>query len=364
MDFLLFISEALRMFRRARKVKREGLKAYEGSDEDICRQIIEDCWNKDRQYFMTSTGNYPEFYCRDFSWVTESLINLGHRKRVRKTLEYALSRFREKGRITTTISPGGKCFDFPKYAPDSLASILLSLKVLGDKKIVSSYKHFLESEVQRFYEKVIDDETGLPKPGHFSSMKDYSIRDRSCYDATMCYLVKVCAEKLGLRNPIKFDYRKLILENYWNGSYFLDDLSGRDYVAGDAQVWPFWTGIFSDKAMKRKVIDTLMEHRLDTPLPLKYTSEDNEEVDMILIELFARDWEKHVCWTHMGPLYIKMVKSVRPALAGKYIEIYKTYIEKYKNYVEVFEPDGNPYGSFFYYASDSMIWAANYLDLK
>ena len=38
-------------------------------------------------------------------------------------------------------------------------------------------------------------------------------------------------------------------------------------------------------------------------------------------------------------------------------------IEKYKNFLEVFNPDGSPFRSWFYYADEGMLWCANYLTL-
>ncbi len=181
----------------------------------------------------------------------------------------------------------------------------------------------------------------------------------------MCFLVQKYAKKLKLDNPLKlFNYKKLLMNNYWNGTYFLDDLSGKDYIAGDANVLPFWTGLIQDKNIMRKAISTLQKHKLDLPFPLKYTKEDNNEVDMHWLEFFASDWERHVIWLHLGYLYISVMSKINKKKAKNYLNKYKKHIEKYKNHLEVFQIDGKPYSSRFYYSSDSMIWAANYLGLK
>ena len=123
---LIHISEALRMFKRARRVSREGFKRYKGSPEHIAKQIIESCWNKEDKYFQVSSGHFNEFYCRDFGMCAEALVKLGHKKKVIQTLDYALNKFKQSGRITTSISPSGKCFDFPYYGADSLPFIIVS----------------------------------------------------------------------------------------------------------------------------------------------------------------------------------------------------------------------------------------------
>ncbi|MEM2916641.1 MAG: hypothetical protein QXT19_04780 [Candidatus Woesearchaeota archaeon] len=50
------------------------------------------------------------------------------------------------------------------------------------------------------------------------------------------------------------DAEKILLKHYWTGDYFLDDLSGKEHVAGDAQVFPFWTGVIDNKKLMKKSI--------------------------------------------------------------------------------------------------------------
>ena len=45
-----------------------------------------------------------------------------------------------------------------------------------------------------------------------------------------------------------------------------------------------------------------------------------------------------------------------------YVDQYIKNVEKYKNYLEVFNPDGTPYKTLFYYADEAMLWSANLLD--
>lgn len=363
MDWLIIVSEGVRMFKRNLRIRKKGFPQYKGNAEQVCKQIVDKCWNG--KYFETSyNGNYPEFYCRDFGMATRALLKLGHKGKVRKTLEYALSTFKKHNRITTTINPKGKPFNFPTYGPDSLAFLLHSIFLLGDKNLVERYKIFLNEQVKIFFNKVVD-KNGLPKKKHFSSMKDYSLRKASCYNLCMCYVVQKYSRKLGLVNPLKkFDYEKLLMKYYWTGEYFLDDLSGKTYISGDANTLPLWTGLVKDKKIMKKVVSAIRKHKLDEPFPLRYTKRDNTEVDMHWLEIFAKDWERHVLWLHLGYLYIEAVAKVDKKLSKQYIQRYEEHIERFKNHLEVFEPDGKPYNSRFFYSSDSMLWAANYLILK
>ncbi len=363
MDGLTYLKEGLRIFKR--RINKRKFKEYLGNDEEICKQIIDDCWDSENKYFRVSTGNFPEFWSRDFSWVCESLINLGFKKEVKQTMEYALNVFEKYNKITTTISPEQKAFDFPYYAPDSLASILKCLELLKDNKLVNNHKKFLEKETDRFYNTAIDKKTGLiRKDRYFSSMKDFSKRKSSCYDNCMAFIIQNSSENLKLKNPLKkYDYENLIMKNFWKNDHFLDDLSGKNYIAGDSNVFPFWSGLIKDKKIMKKAFETIRKEKLDQPVPLRYTTKD-KEVRFIFWDLFIKDYEKDMVWTHMGPLYVKLTGKINKELQKEYIERYGLMIEKFSNFPEVLTPekkDYEPYKTLFYYCDESMIWCANYL---
>ncbi|MFH1505555.1 MAG: hypothetical protein ABIE94_01025 [archaeon] len=341
-----------------------GVKRYKGNAAEICRQCLEDSWNDEKGYQMVSAGHFKVFYMRDFGWICESMLKLGHKERVKQTLEYALEHYKKKGNITTSINPHGFCFDFPTYSPDSLAYMLRCLFLLKDKKLVEKYKIFLEKEAKRYFEVAIDKETGLIKKKKFSSMKDLAVRQSSCYNNCMSFAVSAYLDKLKLKNPLKkYDFKKIIKKHFWTGEYFLDDLSGSKEITGDSNVFPFWLGVFDDKAMLKKAIASIRKVKLDVPFPLKYCRNDLKEQEMLGTETMAKDYERDAVWMHMGPLYIEIVKRVDNKLAKKYIGQYTRVIEKHKNFLEVFGPKGEVYKTPFYYTDESMSWAANYLTL-
>ncbi len=358
------LRQALRIFGKSLKRRIFGVEKYEGNAEEICRQIIKKCWNG--RYFLTSAGHFCEFYCRDFGWCAESLINLGYKKDVEKTLDYALSIFSKKGGIKTTITPWNKPIDIYHYSPDSLGFILRAISLLKSKKIAQKYKEFLNSEVKKFHELVIDGETGLVrKDMQFSSMKDYSKRQSSCYDNVMAWVVQDALNKIKiLDNPLKkYNFKELIKKNFWTGSYFLDDLSGKTYIAGDANVFPFWAGMFDEKNMIKKAVASMQKEGLDKPMPLSYTS-PKCRTKMLWHEKFViSGYEQSTIWAHMGPLFIEVVAKVDRQKAREYLLQYERAIEKYRNYLEIFERDLTPYRTPFYYSDESMLWAVNYLAL-
>jgi len=179
------LQEGWRIFKRRNRVNRHGLKEYEGDAAEICEQIIEDCWNG--KYFQTSTdyGHYREFYMRDFGWAIGSLLELGYRDRVVKSLEYALEKYSEN-KLTTTINPKGKCIDIFRYSPDSVAYLVRCLKQAKAHDLISKYQDFINKEVEKCYDLCFDEETSLIRADkHFGSMKDSTNRNCSTYDNTM-----------------------------------------------------------------------------------------------------------------------------------------------------------------------------------
>ncbi|MBW2990098.1 hypothetical protein KY348_00160 [Candidatus Woesearchaeota archaeon] len=363
------ILDVLRIFFRRIKVLFRVIIRYGGDDKDICEQIISDCYNQKKKYFMVSKYNFSEFYARDFGWCAQALLNLGYRKEIINTLDYVLGVFQQHGRIEQSVSPRGIAFTFPmnKYSPDALAFIIRALRLSRAKELINKYKRFLNQEIRKYYELVVDNETGLVKKDKsFSSMKDYSIRKSSCYDNVMTGMLANDLKKIkDLANPFKkHDYKKLLIKNFWTGKYFLDDLSNIRAITGDANVLPFWSGLITDKKIRRKAFDSIRKEGLDKPFPLKYTVKRLKEQKMISIEFIAGNYERDVVWAHMGMMFIEMVGMIDKKLARKYLNQYKQQILKHKNFLEVYDKNGKPFQTLLYYADGGMLWCANYLYLR
>ena len=144
---ILYFNFAPGVFFRSLK-SRFFPKKYVGPAEEICHQIIDDCWNG--QFFQTSTTNFPQFWTRDFGWCCKSLLELGYKKKVHQTLRYALTRFQKTGEITTTITSRGKAFNVPLAAVDSLPYFIHSLKISGFP--YRAHEKFLNWQIREFFE--------------------------------------------------------------------------------------------------------------------------------------------------------------------------------------------------------------------
>jgi hypothetical protein len=300
---------------------------------------------------------------RDFGFCVDSLLKLGYKEEVHKTLEYAMDIYSKQG-LKTTITPKGNAVDIFMYSPDSLAFLVRSLRAADAKDLVKKYESFLKKEIEKFYNNVIDQKTGLVRTDrYFGSMKDEAKRRGSCYDNIMAAMLSDELDKLKIHNPLeKYDFTKVIKHFFWNKEYFVDDMKGdKEIVTGDANVFPFWSGIFTDKEMLKKAIKKIQENKLDEPFPLKYSNVKSHK--LIFVQNFVPDYETNSCWLHMGSLYVQMVKKIDERKAAEHKKQYKELIEKHHNFLEVFDSDGKPFRSRFYYSDESMLWAANYLTL-
>ena len=357
---LTYVTEGTRVALKSWK-NRLIHKKYPGKADFICRQIVRECWNG--HFFQTSTDNFPQFWTRDFGWCTQALMVLKFEKEVHQTLRYALNRFKEAGAITTTITPQGKTYDFPTLAVDSLPWLIHSLKL--SKFPVYTYRNFLNQEIEKFFTTFVNPHTGLVRPElHVSSIKDFAIRKSSCYDNSMVGLLAKDLAGMKLINPLaEFNYSDLLKRHFWSGEFFFDDLRKKNYVAGDANLFPFILGLIKDKEMMESAIRKIQENELDLPFPLKYTKTADGVKFIWQEKLAMKDYESNAVWTHMGPFFIKLVKHFDKEKAKEYKQAYTEMIEKYQGYPEVLNSSGKPFQTWFYYCDRSMLWAVNYLDI-
>lgn len=359
---IIHLKEGLRMYRRARNIKKHGFKQPKGNYKTIIKNGIENCWDKD--HFNASSGHFNEFWTRDFAFSAESLIKLGYKKKVKKTLEYALDTFSRYGKITTTISPERIPFDFPYYAVDSLPCLLRTLALVKDKKLTERYHFILNKETIRFFNTAIQPSSGLiKKDRYFSSIKDHSRRLSSCYDNCMASMLDDSLKKLKLENPFaRYRYPRMIEEVFWNGEYFYDDINQNKIITGDSNIFPFWCNVFDDKRMLKTAISSIQSASLDKPLSLKYSSKRHKENKMIFVEKFAKDYEHDSIWTNLAPIYINLVKKVDRKKAKQYLDQYKKIIETY-GCIELLNNNLKPYSTFYYHADRDMLWYSNLLTL-
>ena len=366
---LAHIQEAFRMLRRS----NTPYKVYSGTPNQICEQIIKNCWNG--VYFQVSTGHFTAFYCRDFGMCAESLMNLGYKREVRATLKWALDIFSHNNKITTTITKRAQPIDCFEFGADSLPFFLHALKVSDDKQLIEKYRPFLEKQAIIYIDTVFDKRTNLVKEkGAFSSIKDHYVRKSSCYDNCMVGWLLKTMDELGYDAPINVtarDMRKQIFTRFWNGKdqYFKDDLYS-DVASSDAQFFPFYTKLFdakkskSDKKLWQLAHKQIITQQLAYPFPIKYTKVRDKKKELKIPSLLAPNYEGTTLWIHLGLCYLEVLATVDKKETARHISTYTRLIEKNKNFLELFNEDGTPYKSKLYQADESMLWASMYLNLK
>ena len=354
----ILLKKGLAIFNRSLKVRFKGIKKYNGNAEQILKQCVNNCWNGN--YFQASAGHFSCFYIRDFGISVQALLNLGYRDKVVKALGFALDTYSKNNKVTTIIYHGS-VLDFPSYTPESLAYLMHSIRLADAKGLLLKHKFFLGKEIRRAFFDSFDADTGLiKKNAYFSSMKDNALRRSSVYNNSMIAMLSNDIDYFGLYNPFKsYNFKKIIKDNFWTGNYFLDDLSGLDYIAGDANVFPYWTGLFDSKKMIKLSLDAIRQDGLDKPFPLKYTKE-NMGSYLFLNSILVPNYEGNAIWTNLGQCFIDVVKKI--GKEKEYVNQYIKNVEKYKNYLEVYNPDGTPYKTLFYYADVAMLWSSNLLD--
>lgn len=347
----------IKIFKHSVNVNFNGWKRYNGSSEDICKQIINDCWNNN--YFQTSIGHFDDFWTRDFAWCCESLIKLGHKDKVRKTLLFALNNFKKNNKITTTITKKGKCFDFPNYSVDSLPYLLHSLFII-DKRLILENLEFFNHQINIFFDKVVDKETSLVKNKHFSSIRDHYIRNSCCYDNCMIGMLAEDLKKIKqINNPLKeYNYKKIIKENFWNNNYFIEELN-YNKTSGDSLVFPFWTNLFNSKKRFNNCVEKIKELELNNPLPLKYSN--NNKGKKVFASVFAQNYEGTAIWSHLGMIYLQLLKRYNKQEFEIQYNKYKRLIENNKNFLELLDEKGKPYKSLFYHSDQGMLWSSMFL---
>jgi hypothetical protein len=347
------VIQGIRYFFQSIKQEFTGPTKYRGNAEDICRQIVEACWNG--KYFQTSTHHYKEFWVRDFGYCVESLVKLGYREEVRKTLYYALEKFQKTG-IKTTITRGGTPFSFPDiYSPDSVALTVHALRATKDEDLIEKYEEFVQGEIDAFANIVLQDGM-VRRHAHFSGMRDYARHDSSCYTHCMAILLAREAKNMGFKFP--YTEKELVkkLDAYWKG-YYRDDKSNPE-ASGDANTLPYWLGIGKDF---KSSLQTMQKLGLDQPIPLSYSSKPHPH--MLPIEIFVPGWQHDSIWPFLGFLWMRAAKKYDGELLKQYKKMYAEVIKQHGTLYEVYTLHKQPYRSLFYHADEGMLWAAMYLTL-
>lgn len=342
-----------------------GWKRYAGSVEAICRGVIDDCWTG--QFFAGSAGHFHQFWTRDLAMCTGALCRLGYREKVLASWTWGLSRFARSRRITTTIFARRFARDVYNFACDSLPMLLYGLEEAGAHDLVRRHRDFLAAEVYRYVEQVLDPESGLAHGDrYFSAPRDCMTGRSTVFANTMLALLeRLLGEQDILPNPLRgLGVADRIRDIYWRRDYFQDALD-RELPSGDANTWPFYFQVITDKDMRRRALATLHRLGFTEPLPLRYFSERLPQSELPIPRLFAPNYQGDTSWMQIGPVYLSLLRDVDDDGFRSQRQAMASFIERDRNFLELYTPGGRPYQgrASLYFADEGMLWAALFLEL-
>jgi hypothetical protein len=352
------------------RLRREfrGHTRHPGDAAAIVRACIEACWNG--RTFTASPGHFDMFWTRDLSFSVPSLVRLGHGVRVTRSLAYALDVWaRRRSHITTTIHYFDRPGDVFEYGVDSLPLFLAALRAADATDLVERHRPWLEAEIAHYYATVVDPATGLVRSDRkFSAHRDTVINRSNAFGNTMVALLAKTIEETGwFASPFERhfdgDYGRLLIDHFWADDHFRDAL-GDETVSGEANVWPFYTGVVTDAAYVAAALRYLDVNGFCDPFPLRYETTRRPEREVWLTRHVLPDYQGSTVWTSLGAMYLQVLRTVDPLLAVTETARYVGWIERDGTFWEVMNARGENWVSprWILIGEESMLWSAIFLD--
>lgn len=389
-------------------------KSLHGSEAEIIRQIHAIRYNKDNPYVITG-GHFYQIFVRNLGVFFNALLDPRipstqddwylRQSIALRTLAYDLELFSQAGREYTTLTPikNNLYTGLDLYArpSDSLHAIVYTLNALLDeslietifhaqyqtkhrlqsqtaaKKLLQTYKKTLKLLVQKYYEDLLDNSTGLIKPNLLlASARDGIKRESSFYDNVILWSTIRLASKLNVYKISDKElqtWKERILKTFWNKSegIFFDDLSEQKHLFSADSFIVLSTQFFDpknkhDRNYLLQMIAYVKKNKLDMPFPLHYSTIDLPQKLYRPVRYFAPSYMGTSIWCHWGMEYIKvliylskydsqLLKDVK-----KHLFAYKKNIEQYGGYPETYDKNGKILQTRLYRSVLYNGWVINY----
>ena len=370
---------------RVRRALR-GHPRREGTAEEILRAGLEGCWSG--VYLTASPGHYRQLWTRDTGFAAPALVRLGSPwpERLLASLGWAIDVWRDRrSHVSTTINPLlRRPVDIFDYGVDSLPLLLASLRSLtrsADPAVAAraaalahEHRAWIESEVRHFVAEVVDGETGLVRTDrHFSAHRDTFRNASTAYANTMVALLGRTVAETGWGPDLlsrwfvdrapgsagALDWGALLRRELWMGDRFRDRL-GSGATSGEANVWPFFTGLVDDRSMQAAALETLRREGFAAPYPLRFDVVHNADELVPAFRLWSADYQTTTSWTSLGSIYLSLLREVDPAAAAGELQRMRELILRDGTFWEVIDGDGRPWRSRsgLSVSDHSMLWGA------
>lgn len=340
------------------------IERFEGDARQICTTIVDRLWAED--FYRTSLGHFDFFWMRDFGTVAQSLVEIGHKDRVRHTLKWALLHYRRAGTITLCIDKAGNTFNAPaRRSVDALPWLLHSL-VVSEYQLNESEKEFLNKQLRKYSKQFLDQATGFLISQNYAELRDAVFYDRSAYAVALIARMVTCSRELDLKE-INFEptqYRDDLIANYWQGDYFKADRVS-DAYSSECALMPFFLGIVDDPVLAAKTFDYIEREGLNKPYPLIYCKADPSQFKY-RFGMGPHNMENYTgttLWTWHATFYLHSLKTFGRSEYDQQYRRFAELIEKTGTYPELINTDLTWYKRPFYKADPGMVWAALFLSL-
>jgi hypothetical protein len=156
----------------------------------------------------------------------------------------------------------------------------------------------------------------------------------------------------------------MLVRRFWAGDHFRDAL-GDDTVSGEANVWPFYTGVVADGEMVASALKFLDANGFCDPYPLRYETARRPEREVWMTRHLLPDYQGSTVWTSLGAIYLQILRAVDPIRAETETTRYVEWIERDGTFWEVLDARGRPWVSprWLTVSEESMLWSAIFLDV-
>jgi hypothetical protein len=338
------------------------IQRFDGDARQIGEQIIERVWQGD--FYRTSLGHYDFFWMRDFGTVANSLVQLGNKDKVQRTLNWALLHYMKANHVTQCLDRNGNAFNAPaKKSVDALPWLLHSLAV-SNYQLHPLERKFLNERLAHYTDVYLLPDGDLKQNVHFAELRDAVNYDRSAYAIALIARLSVCAKELDLKFDFTVEtYQTILKKQYWNGKFFKADRSTNVY-SSESALMPFFHDIITDKKMVEATMDYITDRKLNKPYPLQY-GEHSEKFHYrpTMNNIVMPQYTGNTLWTWHATFYLHVLHRYKRAEYAENYHKFAELIERHGTYPELVNHDGSWYKAPFYMADPGMVWVALFLEL-